>query len=154
MQEIYELAEYIFCGWRLAHGTAPLPTRDGVLDLAMEKHAAMLPERLSSPLSFGNTRVGFRCYELPEVLHAAQANLLAEGGDAWHASLRTTIDDATARTILRRRSVDVGRATAFAVGLARSLRESGEASPSSSPGLCQTVIDRAGTAAAASVAFR
>jgi hypothetical protein len=134
MRELYELAEYIFCGWRLAHGTAPLATRDGILDLAFEKHVMMLPERLSSALSFGNTRVGFRCYELQDVLHAAQANLLAEGVDAWHGSLKAAIDDDTARSILRKRSVDVGQATAFAVGLAQSLLGLEEASLPASAG--------------------
>jgi hypothetical protein len=80
-----------------------------------------LPARFSETLSFGNTRIGLRCYELPDILHAVQANLLAHFDGVGFQALILDIDDATARLLLRRRSIEPGIARTFAAGLGAAI---------------------------------
>jgi hypothetical protein len=79
MREHFEFAEFLASAWRLAQEQdeeARIPTSHGILDQALFDLRDELPERLRDVLSFGNTRIGFRFYELPSILYCAQANLL------------------------------------------------------------------------------
>lgn len=122
MREHFELAEYLICGWALAMDGRSIPLRDGIIDQAMQMHSDRLPRALSESLSFGVTRVGFRCYELPEVVFAAQANLLAEI-DTGRSRLLPLVNQTVARSLLRRRGIDVKDACAFARHLDEAIRE-------------------------------
>lgn len=106
MRELFELAEFLTASWRLANAEARMPTSHGVLDKALFDLKDQLPPRYRDVLSFGRTRVGFRCYELPEILYCAQANLLTSEPNPTYLTTTIQIEDGTARRILRRLGVD------------------------------------------------
>ncbi|MCS4088945.1 hypothetical protein [Rhizobium sp. BK176] len=119
MREIYEFAEFLACSWRLGNPGVPMPIADGRLDMALEAGLDALPERFHGVLSFGNTRTGYRCYEMTDVLHAAYANLLVTAPTPAHTTVDIVIDEPVASILLRRRGIAAGDAAAFA----KSLRE-------------------------------
>jgi hypothetical protein len=108
MREHFEFAEFLASAWRLAHpgDDARMPTSHGILDQALYELRDELPEKLRSVLSFGNTRIGFRCYELPDILYSAQANLLTSEPNPTYLTTSVQIEEETARRILRRRNLD------------------------------------------------
>lgn len=114
MREIYEFAEFLSSAWRLANKDERIPTSHGVLDQALYEMKEKLPGNFRDLLTFGNTRVGFRCYELPDILYAAQANLLTSEPNPTYLTTAVQIDDTVASMLLRRRRVDANQATAFA----------------------------------------
>lgn len=130
MRELFEFAEYLACAWRLANPGEGIPTSYGILDKAIFELKDDLPEKFKSSLSFGNTRVGFRCYELPDVLFAAQANLLTSEPNPTYLTTAVQIDDAVARLLLRRRDVDIDRAKEFAKALRQRTHRISEQSAS------------------------
>lgn len=105
MRAVYEFAEFIASGWRLAYPGKPIPINDGRLDHALHEIKTSLPDKFRELLTFGTTRVGFRCYELPDVLHAGFNNLLLSAPTPAHTSVSVMIDDETARILLRRRGI-------------------------------------------------
>jgi hypothetical protein len=113
MREHFEFAEFLASAWRLAHPGRDerMPTSHGILDQALYELRDELPEKLKDVLSFGNTRIGFRCYELPDILYCAQANLLTSSPNPTYLTTAVQIEEETARRILRRRNLDpkVGR---------------------------------------------
>jgi hypothetical protein len=119
MREIYEFAEFLSSAWRLANKDERIPTSHGVLDQALYEMKDELPAKFRDLLTFGNTRVGFRCYELPDILYAAQANLLTSEPNPTYLTTAVQIDDTVANMLLKRRRVDVSDAVAFARELAR-----------------------------------
>src|SRR5262245_26614737 len=73
----YDQAEVLAALWKLgAQENDLLPTSHGILDRALRDCLEELPEALRTGLSFGITGVGLRCYELPDILLAAQEALL------------------------------------------------------------------------------
>lgn len=122
MREIYEFAEFLASAWRLANRDERIPTSHGVLDQALFEMREKLPENFRDLLTFGNTRVGFRCYELPDVLYAAQANLLTSEPNPTYLTTSVQIDDTVARMLLRRRSVNTTEAVSFAKELGELTR--------------------------------
>jgi hypothetical protein len=105
MREMYEFAEFFAAGWRLAYPGKAIPINDGRLDQALHEIGTSLPSKFQELLTFGTTRVGFRCYELSEVLHAGFNNLLFSAPTPAHASVEVMIDDDTAHILLRRRAI-------------------------------------------------
>lgn len=103
MRLIYEFAEYLVSAWRLSNPGERIPIDGGRLDLALSALREHLPERFGDILSFGNTRPGFRCYELSDVMHAAYQNLLVTAPTPAHRSVDVVIDDFVARMLLGRR---------------------------------------------------
>lgn len=103
MREIYEFAEFFTAGWQLAYPGKAIPINDGRLDQALHEIKTSLPEKFRELLTFGTTRIGFRCYELPDILHAGFNNLLLSAPTPAHSSVDIMIDDETARILLRRR---------------------------------------------------
>jgi hypothetical protein len=113
MREHFEFAEFLAAAWRLANPDADgrIPTSHGILDQALYELRNELPSKFREFLTFGNTRVGFRCYELPDILYSAQANLLTSEPNPTYLTTAVQIKEETARRILRRRKIDpeVGR---------------------------------------------
>jgi hypothetical protein len=62
-------------------------------------------------------RIGYRGYELADVLHAAYANLLVTAPTPAHTAVDVVIDEAVASILLRRRGIAVVDAVAFAKSL-------------------------------------
>lgn len=122
MREIYEFAEFLSSAWRLANKEERIPTSHGVLDQALYEMKDKLPSNFGELLTFGNTRVGFRCYELPDILYAAQANLLTSEPNPTYLTTAVQIDDSVAKMLLRRRRIDTHQATEFAKELAERSR--------------------------------
>lgn len=113
MRDLFEMAEFLAASWKLANGDDRMPTSHGFLDSALFELRDELPDRFQEKLSFGNTRVGFRCYELPQILYCAQANLLTSEPNPTYLTTTIQIDDGVARRLLKRQAVDVERARAF-----------------------------------------
>jgi hypothetical protein len=114
MREHFEFAEFLAAAWRLTNTDSDdrrIPTSHGILDQALYELRDELPPRFREFLTFGNTRVGFRCYELPDILYSAQANLLTSEPNPTYLTTAVQIREGTARRILRRRKIDpeVGR---------------------------------------------
>jgi hypothetical protein len=105
MRKIFEFAEFLACAWRLAASNDRIPTSHGILDQALFDLKNELPIEFRDELTFGNTRVGFRCYELPDILYAAQANLLTSEPNPTYLSTSVQIDESTARRLLMRRQI-------------------------------------------------
>jgi hypothetical protein len=121
MRDIYEFAEFFASGWRLANPNLHIPINDGRVDLSLYECRASLPDRFRSTLTFGNTRIGFRCYELPEILHAAYNNLLISAPTPAHMSANVIIDETTAYSLLRRRGITPDEAITFSKEVAMTL---------------------------------
>jgi len=109
MREHFEFAEFLAAAWRLANtgnNNERMPTSHGILDKALYELQNELPERFKGVLSFGNTRIGFRCYELPDILYCAQANLLTSEPNPTYLTTAVQIEKETAKRILRRRNIE------------------------------------------------
>lgn len=124
MREHFEFAEFLAAAWRLAHGDARnprMPTSHGILDQALYELRDDLPDKLKGVLSFGNTRIGFRCYELPDILYSAQANLLTSEPNPTYLTTEVQIMEDTARRILRRRGFNPEMGREFGAKLAKAI---------------------------------
>jgi hypothetical protein len=109
----YEKAELLVALWRLGDdgGEARIPTSHGVLDRTLKDCAEDLPTELRDGLSFGVTSVGLRCYELPDILLAAQeAEYTTE---PTYLSSLVTFDEATARQVVVSHGLSTDRARAI-----------------------------------------
>jgi len=124
MREYYELAEYLAASWRLANdGEVRMPTSHGILDEALYELREALPLRLQDSISFGNTRVGFRCYELPQILYCAQANLLTSEPNPTYLTTTVQIDKDAARRLVKRLGLSPADAKSFGEQLRVKTRE-------------------------------
>ena len=118
MANRYEQAELLVALWKLGCDNEPIPTSHGILDRALESCLSSLPESLRLGLTFGKTSVGLRCYELPNILLAAQeAMLTSEPNPTYRASI-VTIDENRARQIV----VSFGLSTSDAKRIGEELR--------------------------------
>jgi hypothetical protein len=98
-----ESAALLAALWRLGSDgdrDKRIPTSHGILDRALQASFDSLPELLRSSLSFGNTAVGLRCYELPDILLAAQEALLTSEPNPTYLSTDVTLDESEARQIV------------------------------------------------------
>lgn len=123
MREIFEFAEFLASSWRLGNKDKRIPTSHGVLDMALYQLRERLPEKFKDTLSFGTTRVGFRCYELPEVIYASQANLLTSEPNPTYLSTEVQISEDTARTLLLRRGISPKDAEEFGRALCNAVED-------------------------------
>jgi len=96
----YDDAELLAALWKLGAGDSMLPTSHGILDRALNECRSSLPETLVSDLTFGVTNVGLRCYELPDILLAAQEALLTSEPNPTYLSTVVTINEDRARQIV------------------------------------------------------
>jgi hypothetical protein len=129
MRELFEFAEFLTSAWRLANPHDRMPTSHGILDQALWELRDQLPCKFQNTLTFGNTRVGFRCYELPEILYCAQANRLSSEPNSNYLTTEIQIQDETARRFLRRHGVDASDAREFGDALKKAADRSKAASP-------------------------
>jgi len=125
MREHFEFAEFLASAWRLAHtgSDARMPTSHGILDHALHQLRDELPEKFKEVLSFGNTRIGFRCYELPDILYCAQANFLTSEPNPTYLTTEIQIGEETARRLLRRRDIDPQVGQDFGEKLVRAIEK-------------------------------
>lgn len=118
MPSRYDYAEFITALWKLGADSERMPTSHGVLDRAIEDILPRLPEEFQRGLSFGMTSVGRRCYELADILLAAQDALLTSEPNPAHFSTEIMLDDESAREIVVRN----GLSTREARELGRALK--------------------------------
>jgi hypothetical protein len=100
-----------------------VPLSDGRLDQALHAVQAHLPPAFQGMLLFSNTRVGFRCLDLPELIFAAQASglLHAVGPDFTQGELTFTED--AARRLIKRLGLSPVAARAFGQQWGQALPE-------------------------------
>lgn len=114
----YEAAEFIAASWVMAgHCEKSVPCNLGTLDHALLKCIKLVPESLRDKFTFGTTSVGTRCYEMDEILWAAQETYLIEldGSTFTRAKVRLSIEQA--RGILIEQNVPYEVATTFGKAL-------------------------------------
>lgn len=114
----YERAELLAALWKLGAGNERIPTSHGILDRALQLSLEVLPAALKDGLTFGVTGVGLRCYELPEILLAAQEAMLTSEPNPTYLSSIVTIDEDRARQIV----VSHGLSSAEARHIGEALR--------------------------------
>lgn len=113
MRELFEMAEFLASAWKLANGDERIPTSHGILDEALYELRDELPAGFQNALSFGDTRVGFRCHELPQILYCAQANLLTSEPNPRYLTTSVQIDNGVARRLIKRQNLSVDAAREF-----------------------------------------
>src|SRR5450432_1000869 len=118
MAKRYVKAELLAALWKLGANEERLPTSHGILDRALKKCLPELPEQLRVGLTFGVTGVGLRCYELPDILLAAQEAMLTSEPNPTYLSSIVTIDQSRARQIV----VSYGMSTSQAKSIGERLR--------------------------------
>jgi hypothetical protein len=128
MPGLYVQAELLTALWKLSAGPDErLPTSHGILDRALRECKDSLPDQLTETLSFGITGVGLRCYELPQILMAAQEAMLTTEPNPTYLSTIVTLDEERARQIVvsngisTARAREIGRKLVEAVRTARNL---------------------------------
>jgi hypothetical protein len=99
MANRYVKAELLAALWKLAANEERIPTSHGILDRALKECIADLPAELQEGLTFGVTGVGLRCYQLPDILLAAQEAMLTSEPNPTYQSSIVTIDVGRAREI-------------------------------------------------------
>ena len=100
MASRYDSAELLVALWKLGAGQGHMPTSHGILDRALKDCLEELPSALRGNLSFGVTGVGLRCYELPDILLAAQEALLTTEPNPTYLSSVVVLDEDGARQIV------------------------------------------------------
>lgn len=114
MSKPFQLAEFLISAWKIgARDNEKIPTSHGLLDRALGELKDDLPEPFRGELTFGTTRLGYRCYELPEVLYAAQANLLTSQPNPTYTTTQVQIDRELAYSLIFNSGVDVFEAEDF-----------------------------------------
>jgi hypothetical protein len=100
MASRFDHAEILASLWKLGAGDELLPTSHGILDRALKDCLLDLPDALRNDLSFGITSVGLRCYEIPDILLAAQEALLTSEPNPTYLATEVTLNDDRARQIV------------------------------------------------------
>ena len=100
MTSRFDHAEVLAALWRLGAGEELLPTSHGILDRALKDCLDKLPEMLRNELTFGITGVGLRCYEIPDILLAAQEALLTSEPNPTYLETAVTLNEDRARQIV------------------------------------------------------
>ena len=111
MTDRYQSAELLTSLWLL--GGEPgdrMPTSHGILDRALFSVRDQLPSQLADALTFSNTSVGLRCFELPAILLAAQEALLTSEPNPTYLSTDITLDVDSARQIVLGASLSTKKA--------------------------------------------
>lgn len=119
MASRYVKAELLAALWKLgADDDELIPTSHGLLDRALKECLSDLPEPLREGLTFGVTGVGLRCYQLPDILLAAQEAMLTSEPNPTYLTSIVTIDHSRARQI----AVSYGMSTDEAKAIGNRLR--------------------------------
>ena len=99
MASRYMKAELLAALWKLGANEERIPTSHGILDRALKECLSDLPGPLKEGLTFGMTGVGLRCYQLPDILLAAQEAMLTSEPNPTYLSSIVAIDQSRAKQI-------------------------------------------------------
>lgn len=120
MSERFNRAEILSALWVLGGDAKPLDLRGGSIDHALHALRDVLPSALKQgALSFSVTAVGLRCFELPDILMAAQEALLIDVVAPGFVTAEVRINVDEARLI----ACEHGLSTETARNIGRRLRE-------------------------------
>jgi len=117
----YDYAELIAALWTLGAAGSRMPTSHGILDAALRSVVgrADFPSQFRDGLTFGVTSVGLRCFELPDILLAAQETHITTEPNPTYLTTEVTLDNDSARQIV----VGAGLTTRSASELGRALKD-------------------------------
>lgn len=116
----YDQAELLVALWKLGADKSLLPTSHGILDRALDAMKRKLPPELGS-LSFSPTSIGLRCYELPDILLAAQEAMLTSEPNPTYLSTLVTISREVAEEIVLSHGVGIDEAIRVGSELSREV---------------------------------
>jgi hypothetical protein len=102
--------------WKLGAGTELMPTSHGVLDRALDSIKSRLPPELAV-LTFSTTSVGLRCYELPDILLAAQEAMLTSEPNPTYLSTVINLREEEAAEIVVMHGLKVAQARELGIEL-------------------------------------
>ena len=100
MTDKLESARLLTALWQLGGPEERMPTSHGILDRALNRVLQRLPAQLRDTLTFSNSSVGLRCFELPSILLAAQEALLTSEPNPTYLSTEITLEEDSARQIV------------------------------------------------------
>jgi hypothetical protein len=106
----YDQAELLAALWKLGAGDEMMPTSHGILDRALETLKSDLPPELGE-LTFSTTSVGRRCYELPDILLAAQEAMLTSEPNPTYLSTVVTLSPEQAKELAVMHGVGIRKAS-------------------------------------------
>lgn len=106
----YDYAELIVALWKLGADGERMPTSHGILDRALEAVLPSLPVAYREGLTFGMTSVGKRCFDLPDILLAAQDALLTSEPNPTYLTTEITLSEGSARQIVVRNGLSTEQA--------------------------------------------
>lgn len=106
----YDYAELIAALWKLGGEQERMPTSHGILDRALQEVLPSLPENYRLGLTFGMTSVGMRCFELPDILLAAQDALLTSEPNPTYLTTEIALSEGSARQIVVRNGLSTAQA--------------------------------------------
>lgn len=113
----YDQAELLVALWKLGADGERMPTSHGILDRALKDVKGQLPSKLSS-LTFSTTGVGLRCFELADILLAAQEAMLTSEPNPTYLSTQVTLGKEEAVSI----AITHGLSVADAAALGRAVK--------------------------------
>jgi hypothetical protein len=119
MADRMESAELLTALWCLGAPGERMPTSHGLLDRALHRLRDKLPSKLGNSLTFSNTGVGLRCFELPGILLSAQEALLTSEPNPTYLATDIILEEDSARQIV----VSASMSTREARVLGRELRD-------------------------------
>ena len=131
MRNRYQVAELLASMWKLgmderADAEERMPTSHGILDRALFALKDDLPGQISDNLTFAETSVGLRCFELPDVLLAAQEALLTSEPNPTYLSTEIALTEDAARQIVVGAGLSTRDARALGARLQTAAREARE----------------------------
>jgi hypothetical protein len=106
----YDYAELIAALWKLGADQERMPTSHGILDRALHEVREKLPEPYRQGLTFGMTSVGLRCFELPDILLAAQDALITSEPNPTYLATEIALSEGSARKIVVRNGLSTAQA--------------------------------------------
>lgn len=112
----YDQAEMLAALWTLGANGKLMPTSHGILDRALHAMAPKLPQPLST-LKFSVTGVGLRCFELPDILLAAQEAMLTSEPNPTYLSTLVNLSKDEADVIAIRHGLSLNEARSIGKSL-------------------------------------
>jgi hypothetical protein len=132
MNRLHDLAQLVISCWRLSTDDRLIPTSNGVLDLALKRAVdeGAFPGWARKAMHFVDSRSGWECVELTEILKWAQQAQLTTAPNPSYQTAEVQVSERVAQTLLRRLGVSNEDASRWGTALKDALVEAKQQSKS------------------------
>jgi len=126
MDRLHDVARLLISSLVLAkdEGVKRIPTSHGLLDKAIQDSLQRFPAWAREQIHMADSRVGWRCVEMPEILGWAQAAELTSAPNPYYREMELTASPYVASVLLKRLGVDVAEARLLGEALLHSIEQS------------------------------